>query len=186
MIRTQKLIVAAIALTAGLSLALPAHAQSGVGGEVAVTSDTTPKEKLDFARNALSEMQDASKRVEKLLDQAEKGGDPETIQCVRMKQASIRTLSQVSERAQASMSEAIAQGDDAMADHEFRKIAVAVSKVRQFAAEAEACLGEAGDADGVTDLQVEADGEASSDDTEPITGDLGTIGVDPPGISPLE
>lgn len=186
MIRTHKLFVAAFALTASISLGLPAHAQQGVGGEVAVTSATTAKEKLDFARQALIEMEDAAKRVDKLLDQAERGGDPDTIQCVRMKQASIRTLGQVSERAQASMSEAIAAGDDALADHEFRKITVATSKVRQFLAEAEACLGEAGSSDGVTDLQVEAEGTESSDDTEPITEDLGTIGVDPPGISPLE
>ena len=63
---------------------------------------------------------------------------------------------------------------------------MSLSKVRQFIAEAEACLGESGSADDMTRLDVDNGGVADGDDTEPLTGELGTIGVDPPGISPLE
>lgn len=175
------------AMALALTLGAPAFAQDGeVSGQLEVTSATSAKEKLDFARDALVEMVDTTKDAEKLLDQAEKGGDPDQIQCVRLKLASIKTLTQVSERAQSNMSEAIASEGDLLAAHEFRKIAVALSKVRQFIAEAEACMGEAGSADGSTEVSVNKEGISDAEETEPLTGEIGTVATDPGDYSPFE
>ena len=182
-LQRTRLTVMALALTFGA----PVAAQDGeVSGQLEVTSATSAKEKLDFARDALAEMDSTKKRAEKLLDQAERGGEGDQIQCVRLKLASIKTLKQVSERAQSNMSEAIASENDLLADHEFRKIAVALSKVRQFIAEAEACMGEVGSADGSTEVSVNKEGISDAEETEPLTGEIGTVATDPGDISPFE
>ena len=43
---------------------------------------------------------------------------------------------------------------DGSCEHEFRKIAVALQKTREFAAEGEACVGDAGTSPGITSVDV--------------------------------
>jgi hypothetical protein len=136
-------------LGAGFALSLlfgapDARAQDGGGtsGQLEQGSATTDKEKQDFATQAIAEMQNAVKSVGRKLEAAEKEGDDLKIQCLSKKLSGIRALSEVSEDAQVAMERAINSGDSRLADHEFRKIAVALSKVRQFMAEADACVGD--------------------------------------------
>jgi hypothetical protein len=85
------------------------------------------------------------------------------------------------------MTDALADGNDERAEHEFRKIAIALSKVRQFVAEAEACVGQGGAVDGDTDVTVDVQGITDdSDDTEGTDTDGEIIGDDPPNTSPFE
>lgn len=153
--------------------------------QVEAASSTSPKEKLDFAADAIVEMNDGIKTVEKLQEQVTREGDEELIQCVRIKMASIKALTDVSERANESMTDALADGNDERAEHEFRKIAIALSKVRQFVAEAEACVGQGGAVDGDTEVTVDAQGIAEGDDTEGDDTD-GFIEPDPPSASQFE
>jgi hypothetical protein len=153
--------------------------------QVEAASSTTPKEKLDFAVEAITEMGEGVKTVEKLQEQVTRDGDEELIQCVRIKMASVKALTDVSERANESMTDALAEGNDERAEHEFRKIAIALNKVRQFVAEAEACVGQGGVVDGDTEVTVDSQGVPEGDDTEggEITDDNF---VDPPESSAFE
>jgi len=151
------------------------------------TQPSSASEQLDFSRQAVTEMREAVGQVNQYLQQAQQGGDEERIQCVRMKQASIKALSDVSERASNSMQKAMAGGTPDRAQHEFRKVAVALSKVRQFMAEAEACIGQGNVASGSTEVQVENNTQAltENDETQAQVQDT-VIGVDPPNSSPFE
>jgi hypothetical protein len=145
-----------------LSLAFPpiAHAQGvDAAGQLEASAATTPKEKLDFATAAIQEMAVGEKTVRKLLEQAQKEGDSATgkIQCLNNKLASIRALQEVSDAANTSMQEKLAQNQNELADFQFRKIAVAITKVRQFVAEAEACMGQTGTTGGTESVDVSGD-----------------------------
>ena len=150
------------------------------------TSQSAVKQKLAFTRDAIQEMEDGVKSVTKLLDAAERDGDVDRIQCVRNKLASVRALLEVSQRAENSMKDALSSSDTQRSEHEFRKVAVAISKVRQFVAEAEACMGDTGAAVGTTEIEVTSEGIAKTDDTEPLVDDDLVVGVDPPATSPFE
>ena len=178
------LAVAALALVVP---GAPALAQEGGGSGLELESTTTPREKVDFSRTALTEITDAVRAAGKLAESTESDGEPEAISCVNSKLSSIRTLQEVSERAQRDMNEALAGEDDSRADHEFRKIAVSVSKVRQFLSEAAACAGEEGALESQTEVKVQADAIAEGDDTAPLVGDDVLVGdVNPPQNSPFQ
>lgn len=138
----------------------------GLSGQLEASAQLSPKEKREFSHNALVEMQNALMTVDKYLEQAEREQDEDRIQCVRLNQASIKAPADVSERADAAMREALAQGSEQRAEHKFRKIAVALSKVRQFVAEAEACIGQGGVAAGATQVDVTDEGITEEDPTD--------------------
>jgi hypothetical protein len=131
-------------------------------------------------------MQDGERKMSKSLEQAEKEKDPIKIQCVTKKLSSTRALLEVSLSAQARMKEAIDAGANERGDHEFRKIAVALSKERQFLAEAESCMGDGGEDAGQTLVEVVGASEDSIDVTEPLDGLGDDVGRDPPNTSPFE
>ncbi len=169
-----------------LGLCSPAAVAQDGTASVEAAAQTSPKEKLDFARNAITEMSDSLKSVEKFLEQATRDGDEELIQCVRIKQASVKALLDVSERANESMQEALASGNDGRAEHEFRKIAVSLSKIRQFTAEAEACIGQDGVTEGTTEVDVDVKGITDGDETTSGDDIDGVVGIDPPDGSIFE
>jgi hypothetical protein len=157
----------------------------GVSGQIELTSELTAKQKLEFSQNALSEMDEAVARVQKLLKTAEGTGEPEQIECVSVKLRAIKALREVASRSQGRMNEALAAGQDFKADTELRQISVALGKVRQFQAEAEACVGEAGTSQGDTIRDYDGPAEVGPDDTEGTYSE-GEIGVDPPNTTPFE
>jgi post-segregation antitoxin (ccd killing protein) len=106
---------------------------------------------------------------------------------LRSKAASVRALVEVSSQAQTTMQEALAASQTERAQHEFRKVAVALSKVRQFVAEAEACLGKAGATPGTTEVTMtEENAAAVTDETSDWAWDALDIGDAPPDVSPFD
>ena len=124
------------------------------------------------------------------MEDAEREHDLVRSNCLTKKQAAVTALVEVAEQAQAQMNSNLAAGDIDKADFEFRKVAVALSKARQFSAEADACLGDSGTEPGVTDVQVTVEGLADGDDLEPIEDmpdDVDfEVGIDPPETSPFQ
>jgi len=129
------------------SLASPVvlAATPGASGSVEQAGTMTPKEKSEFARSALEEMNAAVKKVENLLEQANKEKQTEAVECLSKKLTPMRTLVDVTRESTNSMQLAMAANDAAHTDTEFRKIAVALSKVRDFLQEALACGGSSAD-----------------------------------------
>ena len=146
----------AVALASG---AASAQDTTDATGQLETAAATTPKEKMDFATGAVAEMTASEKTVRKMLEQAQKEGESAAskVQCLNNKLASIRALQEVSEGANSSMQEALAANQGAMADFQYRKIAVAITKVRQFVAEAEACMGQNGTTGGPESIDVTGD-----------------------------
>lgn len=163
-------------------------ADDGIRGELEQAAETTPEEKVRFVERVLEEMKGAVRETGKLLESAEKSKDVVRMQCLNQKLTSIRALLAVSEQASGAMQNALVAAENQSADHEFRKIAVALSKVRQFNAEADACLGAVGTQPGAIEIEVEEGTvlAGDSDDTEPMEDGNTDIGIDPPGTSPFE
>ena len=106
--------------------------------------------------------------------------------CVNNKLSAVRALVQVAGSANAGMLDALDAGDADRAEHEFRKIGVALTKARQFQAEADACSGDDGVTPGVTEVEVTNEGLSETDDTERIDDGNTAVGDEPPGTSPFE
>ena len=181
--------VALAALGSALVAVSPAQAaDEGIRGELEQAAETTPDEKVRFVERVVDEMQTAVRDAGKLLESAEKEKDVVRMQCLNQKLTSIRALLAVSEQASSAMQNALVASEGERADHEFRKIAVALSKVRQFNAEAESCLGAVGTQPGAIEIEVD-EGKVlagDADDTEPLESGNTDIGIDPPGTSPFE
>ncbi len=168
--------------------ATPALAQEGgVSGEISRSSSTTPQEKLQYAADSNAEMRDSIKAVSKLLEGARRETNVERLQCLTNRLTAIRALVQVSEAAEIAMKESLSAGQAERADHEFRKIAVALTKCRQLLAEAERCMDDSGLRSGDTLLVVEGGITDDGDDTEGNEQDpFDDIGHDPPASSPFQ
>jgi hypothetical protein len=141
---------------------------------------------VQYVRSALEEMMSGLKSVSRLSDAARREGDDEMLRCVQVKLSNVRALMMVSERANGAMKEAQARSSTERAEHEFRKIVVSLAKVRQFVAEAEACMGDVGTTPGTSEVQVDAAGLEGADEMEPMDDYFTVLGVDPPPTSPFE
>jgi len=175
-----------LALLCGIVLVGPisAGAQSdGTLGQAEMLSDS---EKTQFSMLAIEEMRTSVREVSKMLEVSEREKESSRIQCLSKKLTTMRALMEVSESANSSLGDAIKSGDSNRAAHEYRKIAIALSKVRQFRAEAEACAGGTAAQPGATDVQVidagmGYDGEDGfSDEIDEFLGDA------PPPVSQFE
>jgi len=162
------------------------HAQEPVDDQLVSAAETTSSEKMEFVQRGVSEVQQAQADAEGLLSDAMKDESEERTQCVQNKLAAIRALYVVTQRASSTMGAALGAQDTDRAEHQFRQVVVALSKVRQFMAEAEACVGQAGITQGRTQIEVAEQGISSSDDTEVGPDVDGLIGQDPPNSSPFE
>lgn len=175
---TAKLV---LPLLVGLVFVAPAGAQQGPPtGSPVVTID--PRVKLAEAKAAIDEMTGIEQQISELYAKAEKEGDPAQSQCVYKQLVSVRALLEVSKGAAQSMQQALAEGEDARADYEHRKIKVALSKATDKQAEASACFGEGGQGD----VQVSVDTEGGEELIEGIEDGNTDIGTDPPNTTPFE
>ena len=176
-----------MALSAALAVgiaATPAYAQDTTGTlEQGGTSDA---EKIRFANSAVSEIDETVVYLENMYESAKSKEDPALVSCVYKKYQATVSLQGVVATSSATMQEAMAAGEDARADLEFRKIGVALTKAQQFKAEAHACSGEQGVAPGVTEIEVTNDGLGDGSDTDAIEDGNENIGDEPPGTSPFE
>jgi len=147
-------------------------------------STTSPQEKLQYATEAQEEMREHERHVARLLESA-KRDDPEAVPCIDDRLIEIRTLAKVGEGAQGPLGDALAAEQEERAAHEFRKIAVALMKTRQLRAEADACMGEIGSADGTTTIAVDGGGEDQGE-TDAVEFFALDFGIDPPDASPFD
>lgn len=179
--------IGALLLSATL-FSFPALSQDdGIRAQLEQSGSTTTDEKREFATDAQQEMDRAVKKLAGSMEDAEKEREAVRLNCLSKKLSSARTLSEVANSAQEAMDAAIAQNDLDKAEHEFRKIAVALQKTREFAAEGEACVGDAGTSPGITSVDVSQGNLDDVDDTEPLDdGSTGLLGIDPPDTSPFQ
>jgi len=164
---------------------VPAHADDGAAG--ALPAVTSPKAMMDGASDAISEMSTAADDLQKVLEDVQKRGDADAAQCVSLQLAKIKALLEVSRDAQGAMTQALADGLEQRADHEYRKIQIAVGKVRQFLADGHACEGGgAGASKDNTVVTTEWALAQVTDETQPKGDSDGVVGVDPPGTTSFE
>jgi hypothetical protein len=167
--------------------AAPGIAQDfGDSTQIEMSRSGDSKEMSQYVRSALEEMMSGLKTVSKLADVARRDGDEEMIRCVQTRLSNIRALLMVSERANGAMKEAVAVSSPQRAEHEFRKVVVSLAKVRQFAAEADGCMGDAGATPGTSEVQVTQSGLTEGDDSEALDDYFLVVGVDPPAVSPFQ
>lgn len=157
---------------------------AGVSGELQRYAETTDDEKKMYVSDAISEMSDGIKQVERLLDSSKKKKDENETTCIASRLTQMRALSQVTEMAQIALSEASAAANSERSDHEFRKTAVALSKSRQLRVEAEACVGQSRTRSGETKVTIVGALESEEDELQAPFYDLLELGVDPPLVSP--
>lgn len=164
-------------LAAGL-LAGPALADTpGIAGSLEQSSSTTAKEKVEFATGAVKEIDAAVATVQKLLDQATKDKNTEQVECLQRKLTPLRALAEVSKASANTLQQFIASNDAVHADLEYRKIAVALSKARDFLAEAQACVGETGARRG--DAVVSVDDAGVGEELPLAPDEIATVIPDP-------
>jgi len=174
-----------------LALSVPAWAQdlSSMASEIERTADTTDSEKQVYAASAVNEMDDTLKQVTRLLESARKDSDAEKVMCLTSRISSVRALSSVTEAASRVLGEAIDRGDADRAAHEFRKIAVALSKTRVLLAESIQCDQGQKVQPGETLVDL-LSGLVSEDELESILEQAALDGLDigvydPPEVSPF-
>ena len=173
-------------ITLLMALSMPAQAQdpTGVSSELERTASTSPQEKITYAENSNAEIREGEKQISRLLEQARKDGDTEAIECLINRLTSVRALLQVSEGAESAMRSAITAGEEEKANHEFRKIAVAVSKTRMLLAEAQRCAADQDLESGTTVVEW-FDQLSEGDPFEEVEINDFDISIDPPQVSPF-
>ena len=177
-------------LAAALGLAVfgfssPTWAQDyGSNGGLPDPEGMTAKERNDATSGAIREMQGMLSQIVTLLTKAQQEGDPDHIQCVKDKQASSRAMVDVSVMAESAMQEALSGDSPARALTEYRKVSVALTKVRQFLAEAQSCVGEEVEG-GQVDVESTGD-DAETDEVAVTLMSDEDWETDPPNTTPFE
>lgn len=145
-----------LALCASPALAEP----EGLSGVLEQSGATSPEQKLAFADEAVAEIQGAVKAVEKMLADEEKRKDPDTeaIECLQRRLTPLKVMLESAQGATATLKAASAAGDTVHADQEYRKVAVALSKARDFFTEAQTCVGDLGAVAGDNDVSLDEGG----------------------------
>lgn len=178
----------ALVFAACLGLGGTAMAQDGgFTSELERVANASPQEKVGYVQNAVVEIQASFGAIDAMLAQAQDGGGARAVQCVSSRHAAVKAMAGVSEEAERDMLAAIADNAFERADHEFRKIAVALQRTRMLHAEAERCVGGQELADGETTVQIVGDvqEEGAFEDEEWLAVDETDIGFDPPDVSPF-
>lgn len=100
----------------------------------------SPRQKVEAAEAALVEMRDAVQAARHYLEQAVANKAPEEdVRCLQSCLTPMQALLDISEQSQKVMKQALASADDTHTDLEYRKILVALSKMRGFLSKAMLC-----------------------------------------------
>lgn len=171
------------------SAATEASAEDGTGvtTELERTSNTRPEEKIAYAHDALEEIRTIQRTISRLSEAADKKStDSDSQDCVKNALRSVNSLLGVAESASLAMPGQLEAGNSELADFEFSKIAVALTKSRQLLAEAEGCASGSDTRSGQTSVKVEGGLSDGSDDTQGTSSDVMDYGFDPPDeVSPF-
>jgi len=133
--------VGRLATTMALTLfaSVAAAQDPGISTELERTSRTTAAEKLTYADSATAEITDAVATLSTALANAREGEDVEAVQCISLRLNDAEPMRQVADDANTVLRNAIANGELDRANHEFRKIALALAQTRRLAGEALLC-----------------------------------------------
>ena len=164
----------------------PAFAASppGVSSDLDRAATATPSEMTSFAGSAAQAAKDALTTLDKLLAQAQKSGDSDSVQCVNTKKVSTQALQQVIVGASTAMSAALTNGETESAQHEYRKIAIGDTKIRTLVAEAQQCVTGSNVDSGSTLVDWDSQLEGEEEDQEVEIDDT-DIDIQPPQITPF-
>jgi len=174
----------ALAALASPGLAQSPAASSGIRAEDA-SGQVPDKEKLSQASSDLSQMRGALKDVLKRLEEARSEKDVVKLNCVNEKLTQVKGLLKIAEQSDVALQEAVVQGEQGSAQHEFAKISIAKQKVDQLRAEAEQCIGQlAYVVDEKTQVTVETPEDLPEGMTNPTVA-LPVV-VNPPAVSPTD
>jgi hypothetical protein len=180
----RKLFIAVSFAVALLPIAAGAQ-DSNASGQIEQSSQTSPEEKIRFTDMALGEMRSSVNEVSKMVEVSEREKNMVAIQCLSRKLTTMRALLEVSENSGITLKQALADGEYETAEHEYRKIAIALNRVRQFRAEADACAGGGGGTDGGTTVEVVESALSGEDETDMIVFDE-DFGDQPPPTSQFQ
>ncbi len=177
----------ALAVGAMLLLATPALALEGDG----TTTDAdlsgqnlTLKQKKEFAAQATSDLDGATSKLLKLIEEAQRTNDIILLNCLNDKLGLLRGAQKASEDARFALEEAAARENADLVEHNFKKLYIARDSGLTLAAEAEACAGQVGSSfPGQTRVVVNVEGGGEGDDDFRVASDTDTR---PPDSSPQD
>lgn len=143
------------------------------------------REKLEEAERHLTAMGEILKRGFETLGEAREEKDLVRMNCVNEKLGSQKGLLKISEQAHIQLQDAVARGDNASANHEFTKIAIAYQKMRGLGVEVEGCAGEALRYAGDTKVEVVVDGDGDDEDPTEDSEESPVLDSHPEAASPF-
>ena len=167
------LLIASLGLTGA-----PALGQEP-GAGVVVTPDARLSfdQMLKYASETVGELEGHLQKVQRAADDAKKQKDLLLLNCLNEKLTDIRSLLKVAETAKAQLEESIARNERDRAEHEFSKVVIARTRGAELVRESETCSGEgifstaegpttvleSGPGGDITDMDPDADFDASGD-----------------------
>lgn len=171
--------------TAVAVVAVEAHAQDAAGTAAAPTDGLgqyqTVSQKNAYATSANQEIEGYVRTVTTMKNRVP-DEDTEMKQCLTNKLTSLSALYQVSTAAQQRLADPATE--PAMVDHEFRKIAVALTKSRTLFAEAQQCTASGPVGAGTTLVDWESVLNYTDDELSLMVDEL-SIDWQPPELSPF-
>jgi hypothetical protein len=127
----------------------------------------SPQDMLSQARDYRSRMDAIAKRLQELIEKARKAKDVIHLNCLTDKLAQLKANIAVADKGLQDLQDAINRRDEGASAHEYSKITIVNQKAQVLGAEGQACVGEDLAFVGATRLEIEVDGVAPGDFTEP-------------------
>lgn len=165
----------------------PAYAQESLalGTELERVASLSGEAGLEYVSRADVEIADAVKVISRLLDNARRLSDVDSIQCLTSRLTAVRALHVVVQNSAQITVTALTTGDTMRLEHEVRKVAVALDRSRSLLNEAQRCGAEQAVASGDTIVSMTggdflspgSDDPGSLDDLYPLP--------EPPQITPF-
>lgn len=178
--RTAALLVAA-ALVGATALA-----REGGPEVLDVTALSSAEAKLDYAKSVQSQVSDADRYLQKLLEDASREGVESKIDCIGGWREQVTGLRKVTDREVEKVSNALMDASgSASVDSLLRGLSVLSGRANQFVAQAETCAGVQGKStESRSTVDSNAQGLADNGDTDPLSGDS-MMDLDPGQNSPF-
>lgn len=146
-----------------------------------------PAEKRKIAANHVAESKRLLGTVTGVLKEAREKKDIIRINCVNEKLTRIKALARSAEMSELYLREALTKKDTKTTNHAYRKIAIALQKIRTLKAEAEQCIGElAFTADEKEKVELKIDRDKVPADDPTATEFPETAIIRPPAASPYQ
>lgn len=176
--------VPVIALMLGFGL----QASAAPDGRASVEKSAVPgssEEMLVEAKATVSMVQGATRRANKVREQADRDNDGKLAECIEGPLGSLRTLEGVATQKLQDLSDMIADGDAAGASRVSRALLILEDKASTLAAQADACTADGQVQEGNSTVAANADALSDEDDTSPLLGDV-LVDIDPPPVTPFQ